>query len=98
MVSLVDRTSPVFWEREVNMVTAASMASLRRWMGTESWCLAAVRPCRPLFRSTRLLRAAFSMEATVEAAVQEEEKEEASREAGEECMRIFDRSWTIKPG
>lgn len=64
----------------------------------ENWCLGAVRPCRPLFQCTPLLRAVSSMAATAGAAAQEEEMEEPVREAGVECMRTSGRSLTIKPG
>lgn len=88
----------MFWAREVNTATVASMASLQRSTGTANWCRGAAKPCRPLSQCTLLLRAAFSTGATAGAAAQEEEKGEIAKEAGEECMRISGRSWTIKPG
>lgn len=97
-VFLPDRTSRVFWAKEVSMATAALTVSPRRWMGMESWCPGAVRPCRPPSQFTQLLRAASSTAATAEAAAQEEEKDEAAKEEGEESMRISGRNWTIKPG
>lgn len=95
---LPDRTSRVFWAKEVSMATAASTVSPRRWKGMESWCPGAVRPCRPPSQFTQLLRAASSTAVTAEAAAQEAEKDEAAKEEGEESMRISGRNWTIKPG
>lgn len=77
--------------------TVASMVSPQRWMEKESWCHGAARPCLPRSLCTQPPKAAFSMEATVEAAAQEE-RDEVVREFGEECMKISGRSWTIKPG
>lgn len=88
----------MFWAKEVSMETVASTVSPRRWTGTESWCHAAVRPCRPPSQFTLPPRAASSTAAIAAAAAQVEEREEVAKEEGEESTRISGRSWTIKPG
>lgn len=88
----------MFWAREASTATAASMASPRRWTGTESCCHAAARPCQPLSPSTPPPRAASSTAATAAAAAREEGREGAAREAAAACTRTSERSWTIKPG